>query len=129
MASTPAFIGTARIGIANGTAAGTAIDGTGSIIEVLAGAATGTRVLEVDVKCAATSAAAIVNLFLSADSGSSWRVFDSIAIAAGTPSTTVASVEASATYQNLVLPGTAHRLGFMTTIAQSTNVYALGGDL
>lgn len=129
MAATPEFIATPRLSIVNGTAAGTAIDGTGSIIEVLAGAATGTRVLEVGVKCAATSGSAVVNLFLSADSGSSWKVFDSITVTPITVGTTVASFEGSTTYQNLVLPGTATRIGFMTTVAQSTNVFALGGDL
>jgi hypothetical protein len=129
VASSPAFVGTGRVGVVNVATANTAIDGTGTITEVLAGVAAGTRVLEIGVKCAATSAAALVNIFLSTDSGSTWRLIDAITVTAVTVSTTVASFESSTTYQNLVLPSTAHRIGVTTTISQSTNVYALGGDL
>jgi hypothetical protein len=86
-------------------------------------------VLEIVVKLAATSAAAQVNLFLTTDSGTTWRVFDSITVSAATVSTTVASNRTSRTYANLLLASSAHRVGFTTTIAQSTNVFALGGDL
>jgi len=129
VASTPAFIGTPRVGIVNVATANTATDGTGTITEVLAGVSAGTRVLEIGVKCAATSAAAVVNIFLSTDSASTWRLIDSIPVTAVTVSTTVPGFEGSATYQNLILPGTAFRIGVTTTISQSTNVYALGGDL
>lgn len=129
MATSPSFIAAPRIGHANTASANTATDGTGTITTVITCAATGTRVLEVIVKCAATSAAAVVNLFLSTDGGTTWRIFDSITVTAITQSTTVAGFEASAVYANLVLPDTNARLGFTTTIAQSTNVIAFGGDL
>lgn len=129
MASNPQFINTPRIAIANTASANTAIDGTGTITTVISGAAGGTRVLEIDVKLAATSAAAQINLFLSIDSGTTWYVFDSITVAAATVSTTTASNRTSRTYANLLLASSAHRVGFTTTIAQSTNVFALGGDL
>jgi hypothetical protein len=41
----------------------------------------------------------------------------------------VASNRTSRTYANLLLASSAHRIGFTTTIAQSTNMIALGGDL
>ena len=129
MATTPQFISTPRIAHANTATANTAIDGTGTITEVIQGATGGTRVLELVVKLAATSAAAQVNLFLTTDSGTTWRVFDSITVSAATVSTTVASNRTSRTYANLLLASSAHRVGFTTTIAQSTNVFALGGDL
>ena len=129
MATTPQFINTPRIAHANTETANTAIDGTGTITEVIQGATGGTRVLELVVKLAATSAAAQVNLFLTTDSGTTWRVFDSITVSAATVSTTVASNRTSRTYANLLLASSAHRVGFTTTIAQSTNVFALGGDL
>lgn len=129
MADNPQFINSPRIAMANTASANTAIDGSGAITEVIAGATGGTRVLELVVKLAATSAAAVVNVFLSTDSGTTWRCFDSITVAAATVSNTVASNRTSRAYSNLVLLNSAHRVGFTTTIAQSTNVIALGGDL
>ena len=82
MATSPSFIGTAAIGSVNVATANTAIDGSGTITTLLTGASTGTRVLEVVAQCAASSAAARVNLFLTVDSGTTWRLFDQIAIAA-----------------------------------------------
>jgi hypothetical protein len=129
MATTPAFIGTGRAASVNVSAANTATDGSGSITTLISGAAGGTRILEVTAKCAATSAAAVVNIFLSVDSGTTWRIFDSIAISAITQSTTTAGFKSSILYDTLLLADTTHRLGVTTTIAQSTNVFALGGDL
>jgi len=129
MATAPAFISTPRIGVASLSSANTNLDGTGTITEILAGVAAGTRVLEIDAQCSATSAAALVNVFLSTDSGSTWVLFDQIAITAATVSNTVKGNRNTATYQNLILAGTAHRLGVTTSIAQATKVFALGGDL
>lgn len=129
MATNPQFINTPRIAMANTASANTNIDGTGTITEVIQGATGGTRVLELVVKLAASSAAAQVNIFLTTDSGTTWRHFDSVTVTAATVSTTVASNRTSRTYSNLLLASSAHRVGFTTTIAQSTNVFTLGGDL
>jgi hypothetical protein len=129
MATNPSFIGTSRLTTVNVATANTAIDGTGTITSLITGAATGTRILEIDAQCAATSAAALVNIFITTDSGSTWRLFDQITITAATSSNTVKANRNIATYANLVLPDTAARLGVTTTISQSTNVIALGGDL
>ena len=129
MAINPSFIGTSRVTQVNVVTANTAIDGSGTITPLISGASTGTRVLEIDAQCAATSAAALINIFITTDSGSTWRLFDQITIAAATSSTTVKATRIIATYANLVLPDAATRLGVTTTISQSTNVIALGGDL
>jgi hypothetical protein len=129
MATSPAFIATAVIGSVNVSTANTAIDGSGTITALLTGAATGTRVLEIDAQCAASSAAALVNVFLSTDSGTTWRLFDQISISAATVSNTVKANRNTTTYANLVLKDATHRLGVTTTISQSTNVIVLGGDL
>ena len=128
MASTPEFVKTPRIQTVNVSSANTAIDGTGTITELIAGAVGGTRVLEIAVKCAATSAAANVNIFLTTD-GSTYRLFDTISVAAVTTGNTTPTNRVRATYPNLVLASASHRVGITTTIAQSTNVIALGGDL
>ena len=129
MASSPAFIATGRVAAVNVATANTATDGTGTIASLIAGVAAGTRVNEIDVKCAATSAAAQINLFISSDTGSTWKIFDSVTVTAVTQSATVAGFRGSASYTNLILPSAAHIIGVTTTISQSTNVVALGGDL
>jgi hypothetical protein len=129
MATNPSFIGTPRLATVNLDTANTAIDGTGTITTLISGVAAGTRILEIDAQCAATSAAALINIFITTDSGSTWRLFDQIAITAATVSNTVKGNRNIATYANLVLPNTSTSLGVTTTISQSTNVIALGGDL
>jgi hypothetical protein len=129
MATNPSFISTPRIGRASLSAANTALDGTGTITELIAGVAAGTRILQIDAQCAATSAAALVNLFLSDDSGSTWTLFDQIGIVAATVSNTVKANRNFTLYTNLILPSATWRIGCTTTIAQATRVYAFGGDL
>ena len=129
MAQAPAFISTPRLTSASVATANTAIDGTGTITSLMSGVAAGTRVLEVNTQCSATSAAALVNLFVSLDSGTTWKLFDQIAVTAATVSTTVKANRNTATYTNLILPSASARLGITTTISQATQVYALGGDL
>ena len=129
MASTPEFVKTPRIATVNVSSANTAIDGTGTITELIAGAAGGTRVLEIVAKAAATSAAANINIFLTTDGGTTYRLYDTISVTAVTTGDTTPTSRVRTTYPNLVLASSSHRVGITTTIAQSTNVIALGGDL
>lgn len=129
MAANPSFIGTPRYEHVNVATANTAIDGTGTITTLITGASTGTRVLEINTQCAATSAAALVNLFITTNGGTTWRLFDQITITAATVGNTVKANRNLATYANLVLPNTSTSIGVTTTISQSTNVIAMGGDL
>jgi hypothetical protein len=129
MSANPAFISAPRIGVASLSAANTAIDGTGTITTLLTGVAAGTRILEIATQSSATSAAALVNVFVSSDGGTTWKLFDQISISAATPSTTVKGNRTSTTYTNLVLTGTSSVVGITITIAQATQVWALGGDL
>lgn len=128
MALSPAFISTPRISVASVSSAVTDLTGATGVTTLITGAATGTRVLEIDVQCAATSAAALVNIFLSLDAGSSWTLFDQIAVTAATSSATVKANRNLATYSNLILPDTNARLGCAVTVSQLTKVIALGGD-
>jgi hypothetical protein len=127
MATNPSFISTARLGVASVSSANTAIDGTGTITDLITGVAAGTRVLEIAAQCSATSAAALVNLFIY--DGTTWTLFDQITISAATSSNTVKANRNNATYVNLVLPSASWKIGCTTTIAQATRVYAFGGDL
>jgi hypothetical protein len=130
MASTPAFTTTPRIGRASVSTANTARDGTGTIVDVITGASTGTKIVEVVIKSSAQPAASVVTLFLT--DGTATYILDEVAL--GTPaagSTTVASYRSTVLYQNLVLPNASWKLQAAVTVAPTSgviNVVAFGGD-
>jgi len=106
-------------------------DPAGTIATLIQGVAAGTKVQEIAAKLningASTASSCLI--FISTDSGSTWRLFDEMVLAAATGSASVASTRNTLTYNNLVLVGTAHRLGAASTISQSTTVVCLAGDL
>ena len=127
MATSPVFAVTPRIGnvsIATAEASYTTPTNVGTLIT---GASTGTRVSEIVVKCAATSAAAIVRIFLY--DGSTYWHFDEVTIAAATGSATVQQTRVSTTYNNLILPSASWSVRVTTSVSQATHVTALGADL
>lgn len=131
MATAPSFIATPRIGVGSVSTANTNRDGTGTIVDIITGAATGTRILEVVVKADGDPADCTVTLFLY--DGSNSHIFDEIDLgnpAAG--SATVASYRGTLTYANLVLPSASWKLQAAITAAPTpgaVKVIALGGDL
>jgi hypothetical protein len=130
MASSPAFISTARIGRCSLSTANTATDGTGTITDLIVGAAAGTRILSVNVQGTATTVASLVNLFLY--DGTQWDLFDQITISATTGSNTVKGYRLVTSYTDLVLPSASYKLGATITVAPTTGtvrVAAFGGDL
>jgi hypothetical protein len=127
MATNPVFAVTPRIGavsIATADASYTAPTNVGTLIT---GASTGTRIAEIVVKCAATSAAAIVRIFLY--DGTTYWLFDEVTVAAATGSNTVQQTRVSTTYNNLILPSASWSVRVTTSIAQATHVTAFGADL
>jgi hypothetical protein len=130
MATTPNFTSTSRLATAAVSTANTNRDGTGTIVSVLTGAAEGgTKVFEVDVQMTVTSTAGMVRLFLSSDTGSTWKLFDEVAIAAATVSASVKGTRVATQYANLILPSASWILGASTHNAEASVVTALGGDL
>ena len=129
MATTPNFPSTSRLATASVSAANTNRDGTGTIVTVLTGVAAGTKVFEVDVQMTVTSTAGMVRLFLSSDSGATWKLFDEVAIAAATASASVKATRVATQYTNLILPSASWVLGAATHNAEASVVTALGGDL
>lgn len=129
MASSPSFISTPVIGLATLSASNTNLNGTGTITTVVTGATSGTRVLEIVVQCAANSASALINVFVSTDSGATWKLFDQISVNSATVSGTDKAYRTSVSYNNLVLKDSTHLIGAASTVAQNTNVFALGGNL
>jgi len=129
MSATPTFVSTPRNGIANVSSANTNRDGSGSITSVITGASAGTKITEVIAQAAVTTTAGMVRLFISLDSGSTWKLFDELPIAAATVSASVAATRVSKTYSNLILEDATTQLGATTHNSESIYVIALGGDL
>lgn len=127
MATAPSFAVTPRIGAVSIATADSSYTAPTNVGTVLTGVAAGTRIAEVVVKCAATSSAAIVRLFLY--DGTTYWLFDEVTIAAATGSSTVQQTRVSVTYNNLILPSASWSLRATTSVSQATHVTALGADL
>lgn len=127
MATSPAFATTPRIGAVSIATADSSYTAPTNVGTVITGVAAGTRIAEVVVKCAATSAAAIVRLFLY--DGTTYWLFDEVTIAAATGSATVQQTRVSTVYNNLILPSASWSLRVTTSVSQATHVTALGADL
>lgn len=130
MATAPSFASNPRsIDRVAVTAANTNRDGTGTIASVATGSAAGFRISEVVCQPIVTTTAGMIRLYTSTDSGSTWKLFDEIPVAAVTVSASVPGARSSVLYANLVLFGTTNRLGASTHNAEAQEVFALGADL
>lgn len=127
MAVNPQFAATPRVGSVSISSAETSLTAPTSFGTLITGVTAGTRVAEIVVKCAATSSAALVRVFLF--DGTNYFLFDEIAVAAATSSNTVATARVSTSYNNLILPSSSWSVRVTTTIAQATHVTALAADL
>lgn len=130
MAVAPVFIGTPRIGRCSIAAQNTNTDGTGVIVDLITGASTGTRILEVVTKGTLQTAAGIIRLFTF--DGTNWDLYDEFTIAAVTGGNTTQTNRNNRTYQNLVLPNASWKLGVtlsVATVSGTIRCFAFGGDL
>lgn len=127
MAAAPQFAVTPRIGAVSIATADSSYTAPTNVGTVITGVAAGTRITEVVVKSAATSAAAVVRLFLH--DGTTFWLFDEFQVAAVTASSTLATNRVVRTYDNLVLPSASWSLRATTSVAQATHVTAHGADL
>lgn len=131
MATTPTFTSTPRHGVASVSTANTNRDGSGTIVDLLTGATSGTKVNEIVVKATGDPADSVVTLFIY--DGSTYQLFDEFDI--GDPaaaSTTVAGYRESRTYSNLILPSSTYKIAAAITVALTSGVvkvHVLGGDL
>ena len=116
-----------RIGAVSITTADSSYTAPTNVGTLITGVAAGTRVAEIVVKCAATSAAAVVRFFLY--DGTTYYLFDEVTIAAATGSATVLQTRVSTTYSNLVLPSASWSVRVTTSVSQATHVTALAADL
>jgi hypothetical protein len=127
MAVSPSFAATPRIGNVSIATADSSYTSPTNFGTAITGGANGTRISEIVVKCAATSAAAIVRSFLH--DGSSYYLFDEYTIVAATGSSTVQQTRVSTSYNNLILPSSSWTLRVTTSVSQTTHVTVLGADL
>ncbi len=127
MATSPVFAVAPRIGAVSIATAESSYTAPTNVGTLISGASTGTRIAEIVVKCAATSAAAIVRIFLY--DGTTYWLFDEVTVAAATGSATVQQTRVSTTYNNLILPSAAWSVRVTTSVAQATHVTAFGADL
>ena len=127
MATSPQFAVTPRIGAVSIATADSSYTAPSNVGTLITGASTGTRIAEIVVKCAATSAAAIVRVFLY--DGTNYWLFDEVTVAAATGSATVQQTRVSTTYNNLILPSSSWSVRVTTSVSQATHVTALGADL
>lgn len=94
-AATP-ISASAQISVAN-----TARNGTGTIVSVITGSASGTRVDDIYIVATGTTTAGVVRLFIS--DGTNIRLWQEILVSAVTPSTTVAVWSSTLLNQALLL--------------------------
>ena len=127
MAASPVFAVTPRIGAVSVSTADSSYTSPTNVGTLITGVAAGTRIAEIVVKSAATSAAAIVRIFLY--DGTTYWLFDEVTIAAATGSSTVQQTRVSTTYTNLILPSASWSVRVTTSVGQATHVTALGADL
>lgn len=119
MSSNAAYASTPKNGVAQLSAANTAIDGTGTIATVYTAGTSGSRIDDITITATGTVTAGMVRLFLN--NGTTSYLWKSIPVTATTPSGTVAPFSSSLLGQALVL-GSGWSLRASTNNAESFNV-------
>lgn len=133
MASVPSFTSTPRAGVAQLNTANTDHTGatTTNIVDILTGAAAGTRINEIRIVADGNPADSIIDIFIY--NGSNYRIFDFFDL--GDPaasSTTVIGYTDRHVYDNLILPGSTWKIAASISVnptSGNVNVWAFGGDL
>lgn len=128
MADSPAFAVTPRMAAVSIATAESSLTAPTNVGTLITGVTAGTRVAEIVVKCAASSSAAIVRVFLY--DGTTYWLFDEISVAAvASPGASTATTRVSTLYNNLILPSSSWSVRVTTSVSQTTHVTALGADL
>lgn len=131
MAATPAFASTPRAAAVNVSTANTNRDGTGTIVDILTGAAAGTRIERLVLQATGDPADSVVTIFLH--NGTNYFLYDEFDI--GNPaaaSTTVPAFRVEKVYRDLILPSASWKIAAAITVALTAGVivvHASGADL
>lgn len=126
MASAGVYIGSPQTWHAALSAANTNRDGTGTIVDVTSGGASGSRIDKVRVSASGSTTAGIIRLFLY--DGTNNYMIKEIPVTAITPSASVAVFEAEWDADGLVLPTSSWKLRASTHNAEAFKVFAKGGN-
>lgn len=124
MATSPIFTATPRLAVGSVSAANTNRDGTGTIVTLLQGAATGTRINKITIKAIVTTTAGMIRFYL--DNGTI-TLYREVPVTAVTVSASVAGFEYELLFDDSdapILPSTAWEIqasthnaeGFMITV-------------
>jgi hypothetical protein len=98
-------------------------------VTLLTAATNGTKITQIGAKVAGTNAAVLVLIFISDTEGATFKLFDEIALAAITPSTTATSQRQVNTYSDLQLKaGQVVKVGITVATVAGVNVFAIKGD-
>lgn len=120
MSTTDNFFSTPRTAVAQVTTANTARDGTGTIATVITGAASGTRIDDIEINATGTTTAGVIRLFLH--DGTNARLLREILVGAITPSTSVAAFNTRLTDLAIILQNASWSLRASTNNAETFNV-------
>lgn len=142
MSTQPAYAASPVLGAVAISTANTARDGTGTIAAIAVGRNPGTRIEKVMVQASGTTTAGFVRIFkrdsgltLNADgtvasySSPTWRLLKEIAIAAATPSASVAAATGEWAPDGGIALAPHESLGASTHNAETFNVIPVGGHL
>lgn len=122
MATAAAYAATPRTEVAQVSAANTNRDGSGTLVTVMAGGASGSRVDDITIKAVGTTTAGMVRLYLSLDNGVTNRLLLEVPVSAITPSASVASFTYSLRDLGLILDDANALLRASTHNAEAFNI-------
>lgn len=122
MATNANYASTPRSASALISTANTNRDGTGTIVTLLSGGATGTRIDDIRIAAIAATTAGMIRFFLSLDGGTTNRLLFEIPVSAVSPSGSVAAFQTTLTNLAILLPDSNSQLRVSTNNAESFHV-------
>lgn len=130
MASTPSFAATVNVGAIALGGFDTSLTAPSTVVTVVTGGTSGTKVEEIVLQGTGTTVAGVCNIFLY--DGSTYHLYDQIPITAITSSTTAVAFRTVRQYANLIVKNGWTLRATHTVTGNDTNklkIAATGGDL
>lgn len=137
MASAPVFVGTPRTKQARLTAANTARDGSGTLVDLITGGSSGTRVDRITFISAQATAAAnsamVFRVFITDTSGANPRLFAESAVSAVTASNTAVGARVQTVFMGGVFLESGQKIQVCKSVhagvQDQVDVHCEAGDL
>lgn len=124
MSQTANYAATPKVGVGQLSVANAALDGTGTIVTVFTAGASGSRLDSVTIKATTSVVNGVVRLFVN--DGTTSYLLTEVPVQSTTASTTNTTFE-DGRQLNIVLQ-TGWSLRAATSVAQTINIIAIGGD-